>query len=114
MSVRVVERVRSRIQEIRARRPVLGQRQTRGQVVGGGALIERARQRVESVTARIKERKPELVPKIREWKPGARIKELLAPQTQYYGGVMDRPGLSVETEPEQRKIAEDRGIAVEW
>jgi len=113
MSVRPVERIRSRIQEIRARRPVLGQ--TRGQIVGGGALIEKARQRVERVTARIKERKPELVPKIREWKPGTRIKEILAPQTtSYYGGVMDRPGMSVEVEPEQREIAVNRGIAVEW
>ena len=101
MSVRVIERVRSRIQEIRARRPLLGQ--TRGQqVIGGGALIERTRQRLDQITARIKERKPLIVPKIKEWKPGSRIRE------------MDRPGMSVETEPEQRKIAEDRGIAVEW
>ncbi len=112
MSVGVVERVRSRIQEIRARRPLLGQ--TRGQqVIGGGALIEKTRQRLDQITARIKERKPLIVPKIKEWKPGSRIREILAPQT-YYGGVMDRPGMSVETEPEQRKIAEDRGIAVEW
>ena len=82
-------------------------------VVGGGALIERTRQRVEKITARIRERKPELIPKIREWKPGARIRELLAPQS-FYGGVMDRPGMSVETEQEQRKLAEDRGLAVEW
>jgi len=109
----VVEKVRSRIQEIRARRPKL----LRGQemVVGGGALIERTRQRVEQITARIKERKPMIVPKIKEWKPGERIRELLAPQTtSYYGGVMDRPGLSIETESEQRQIATDRGIAVEW
>ena len=86
MSVRVVERVRSRIQEIRARRSLLGQ--TRGQVIGGGALIERTRQRLDEITARIKERKPLIVPKIKEWKPGSRIREILAPQT-YYGGVMD-------------------------
>jgi len=111
MSVGVIDRVRSRIQQIRARRPLLGQ--TRGQqVIGGGALIERTRQRLDQITARIKERKPMIIPKIKEWKPGSRIREILAPQ--YYGGVMDRPGLSVETEPEQRKIAEDRGIAVEW
>ena len=87
-------------------------------VVGGGALIERARQRVETITARIKERKPEIVPKIREWKPGERIRELLAPQTEptpsYYGGVMDRPGMSVETEPERRKLTEAIGLSVEW
>jgi len=111
----VVEKVRSRIQEIRVRRPKL----LRGQemVVGGGALIERARQRVETITARIKERKPEIVPRIREWKPGARIKEILAPQTEagtYYGGVMDRPGMSVETEPERRKLTEAIGLSVEW
>ena len=111
MSVGVIDRVRSRIQQIRARRSLLGQ--TRGQqVIGGGALIERTRQRLDQITARIKERKPMIIPKIKEWKPGSRIREILAPQ--YYGGVMDRPGLSVETEPEQRKIAEDRGIAVEW
>ena len=111
MSVRVVERVRARIQEIRARRPLLGH--TRGQVIGGGALIERTRQRLDEITAKIKERKPLIIPKIKEWKPGSRIREILTPQT-YYGGVMDRPGMSVETEPEQKKIAEDRGIAVEW
>jgi len=84
-------------------------------VVGGGALIERARQRVETITARIKERKPEIVPRIREWKPGARIKEILAPQTStYYGGVMDRPGMSVETEPERRRLTEAIGLSVEW
>ena len=110
MSAGVISRVRSRIQEIRARR-LLGQ--TRGQVIGGGALIERTRQRLDEITAKIKERKPLIIPKIKEWKPGSRIREILAPQT-YYGGVMDRPGMSVETEPEQRKIAEDRGIAVEW
>jgi hypothetical protein len=58
------------------------------------------------------------VPKIREWKPGSKIKELIAPQSTYYGGVMDqhgRPsGMSVETEQEQRKLAQDRGMAVEW
>ena len=111
----VVERVRSRIQEIRARRPKLLGQSTQKQIVGGGALIEKTRRRVEQITARIKERKPMIVPKIKEWKPGERIRELLAPQTSsYYGGVMDRPGMSVETEQEQRQIATDRGIAVEW
>jgi len=115
----VVEKVRTKIQEIRARRPkLLAQRQTRGQVIGGGALIERARQRVETLTARIKERKPQLIPKVKEWKPGERIREVLAPQTSapapsYYGGVMDRPGLSVETEREQ-KLYDHRNISVEW
>jgi len=84
-------------------------------VVGGGALIERAKQRVETITARIKERKPEIVPKIREWKPGERIRELLAPQTEsYYGGVMDRPGLSVETEQERKRPTEVPSLSVEW
>jgi len=105
-NVKPVERIRSRIQQVRARAPLGGQK-----VVGGGTLINRARQRAETVTLRIKERKPQLVPKIREWKPGTRIRQVLAPQ--YYGGVMDKPGMSVETEREQR-LADQRGISVEW
>jgi len=113
MSVRPVERIRSRIQEIRARRPVLAG-QTRGQIVGGGALIEKARRRAEQLTARIRERKPQIIPKIKEWKPGARIQEILAPQTStYYGGIMDRPGMAVEVEREQ-KLFDHRNISVEW
>jgi len=113
MPIKPVERIRSRIREIRG---VRGQR-IRGQQirVGGGALIERARERVESAAQKIKERKPDLVPRIREWKPGTRIQEVLAPQTQtnYYGGVMDRPGMAVEVEKEQ-KIFNHRNISVEW
>ena len=83
-------------------------------VIGGGALIERTRQRLDQITARIKERKPLIIPKIKEWKPGSRIREILAPQTQFYGGVMDRPGMSVETEPEQRRLTETTTLSVEW
>jgi len=107
----IIEKVRSRIQGVRVRRPIL----TQGQVVGGGAVIERVKQRAETVTARIKERKPEIVPKIKEWEPGARIREILAPQTEtYYGGVMDRPGFSVETEQERKKPTEVPAFSVEW
>jgi hypothetical protein len=111
MSVRPAERIREKLQELRGKRPILG-----GQVVGGGALVEKVRRRMETATARIKERKPGIVPKIREWKPGTRITELLAPQesSRFRAGVMDRPGMSVEVEGEQKKLHEERGMSVEW
>lgn len=101
------EKVKTRVREITGRRAL------RGQVrVGGGAMIEKARQRAEQVTARIKERKPQIIPKIKEFRPGERIKEILAPQgSGYRSAVVDRPGMSVEGTP---TVEDRRNIVVEW
>lgn len=49
--------------------------------IGGGALVQEAMKRVEGVTARIAERKPGMIPMVKEWRPGERLRQILAPQT---------------------------------
>jgi uncharacterized coiled-coil protein SlyX len=77
----LIETLRRRLEELRERLrvPVI-----RGQseiVIGKGAMIERARKTLDEITARVKERKPAIIPAVTEaiskWKPGARIKEIL-------------------------------------
>ena len=60
--------------------------------MGGGALLAEARKRAERITARIQERKPGVIPMVKEFRPGERIKKILAPS------IVDRPGLAVEGE----------------
>lgn len=82
------EELRRRLEEIRERiqsrlRTVLGPGAgMRGELeIGGGKLIEKARTRIDELTARIKERRVKVIPTVSEalakWKPGVRIKEVV-------------------------------------
>lgn len=95
-----------RAEEMRGRlrgRGVLGSSQSfsktrgvRGQGrLGGGALLEEAMKRAETITARIQERKPGVIPMVKEFRPGERIKRILAPVR---GSIVDSGQLSVEGE----------------
>jgi len=88
----IVERLRARIEEImrvvRVRVPLLGERKFKltaeeGQVVGGGALIQLARQKVEAITTQILERRPKIIETtlkaIEEWRPGERVAKIVPP-----------------------------------
>lgn len=66
--------------------------------VGGGALMQEARRRAERFTARIQERKPGILPMVKEFKPGERVKKILSPQNTYRPSIVSRGSLSVEAE----------------
>lgn len=75
----VLERIRERVEEIRMRRGVFGER---GQIqIGGGALIEKGKEIVNKVTAKVQEVRPGIIPKIgqilAEWYPGKRLTQIL-------------------------------------
>lgn len=79
-----LEEMRSRVRErLRAVRPgsVSGEVVGPAGIIGGGRVLETVREQVNVVTARFKERKPMIVPKVTEaiaqWRPGARVKELM-------------------------------------
>lgn len=78
------ERIQQRMDALRARSPfnkgerILGNRM--GNRAGTGAMINKARNRMDTITARIQERKPNIIPKVNEFKPGSRIKQILSPQ----------------------------------
>ena len=66
-----ISEVRSRIQSRTLRRPSVGQ----------GTIITQVMTRADRLTARIQERKPSLLPMVKEFKPGERVKQILTPQT---------------------------------
>ena len=83
--------IRERLKEIRERiRQRVGLRSERGgraQIqVGGGALIERARERVSKAAERVGELKPGIIPKVgeilSEWYPGKRLIKVISPKTE--------------------------------
>jgi hypothetical protein len=67
--------------------------------VGGGQLVSEARRRAEAITARVMERKPGLIPAVQEWRPGERLKKVLAPQGGFKSSIVDRGAMAVEGEP---------------
>jgi hypothetical protein len=92
----LIDLLRKRMEELREalriRRPLAGQtislREStplRGEVLGGvigkGKVIEQVSKTLDELTARIKERKPEILPtvieRIEKWRPGTRVKELV-------------------------------------
>lgn len=91
MSFPKVQELRSRLQTrmgaVRARVPtggILGKGQMRlgqGQMrLGGGALVEQARQRANIAARRMAERKPGVIPMVKEFKPGERVREIIGQQ----------------------------------
>lgn len=71
-------RVKKRTDEIRGR---LGTGGTIRRQVGNGALVNQMMSRANTITARIQERKPGIIPMVKEFKPGERIKKVITPQT---------------------------------
>jgi hypothetical protein len=81
MSFPKVQELRSRLQArvgaARARVPAgrfMGQGQMR---LGGGALVDQARQRADMAARRLAERKPGVIPMVKEFRPGERIRQFL-------------------------------------
>lgn len=91
MSVPIIEEVRKnileRVEKIRGRIGMLGESKEipsllRGQVqVGGGKILEKAMSRVDQVTARISQIRPNILPQVVErlktYEPGKRVMQLL-------------------------------------
>jgi len=103
----VVEKVKTRIQKVTGRKILRGQG-ARGQMkLGGGAIMEKARSRINIVTAKIRERRPGLASQVKEFKPGSRIRELLS------GDIVAGRGMAVETD-RKPKPSDSRNISVEW
>jgi len=78
-----LKRVRERIREIRVRRPLA----ERGQIqIGKGALIDKAREKISTVTGKVAELRPGILSKfgeiLSEWYPGKRLTQVLTPKTQ--------------------------------
>ncbi|MEM2618753.1 MAG: hypothetical protein QW356_04630 [Candidatus Hadarchaeales archaeon] len=82
----IMDVMRKRLEELRERmasviRPQELKPQIVPGVIGSGRLIEQARVGIDRITARIKERKPALIPAVTEaiakWEPGRRVKELI-------------------------------------
>jgi len=44
--------------------------------MGGGALVEQARRRADVATRRLAERKPGVIPMVKEFRPGERVRQL--------------------------------------
>jgi len=65
---RLVEQARTRIQA----RGFAGQQMR----FGGGALVEQARRRADVATRRLTERKPGVIPMVKEFRPGERVRQL--------------------------------------
>jgi hypothetical protein len=115
VSIRSVEEIRRRVQErvstVRGR--LLGGQQLGGGVLGQGlGIIGPPGRRIPEpiwgrLPATIKDRIVEA--RKRVYGEGAS-----AGFPRLKGGVMDQPKMSVEVEPEQRKLAEERGMSVEW
>ena len=92
---RLAEQIRTRV-----RAPVLAGQQVR---VGGGALAEQVRRRADMVSRRAMERRPGVIPMVKELRLGERVRGFL-PQ------VTDRGDMSVMDEGAYP--ADGRGISI--
>jgi len=96
----IFENLRERIR----RRVSLSQR---GQIqVGGGALVGKAKEKVTSLTAKAKELRPGIIPKLSEklaaWYPGKRISSIVArPQLKTTVDIVERPATPYRPRPEK-------------
>ncbi|GAH68341.1 unnamed protein product [marine sediment metagenome] len=92
---RLAEQIRTRV-----RAPVLAGQQVR---VGGGALVEQVRRRADMVSRRAMERKPGVIPMVKELRLGERIRGVFAQVT-------DRGDMSVMDDGAYP--ADGRGISI--
>jgi len=71
--------------------------------LGGGAFVEQARRRANVVARRMAERKPGVIPMVKEFRPGERLRE-------FFPQVTDRGDMSVMDEGAYP--ADGRGISI--
>lgn len=92
---KLVEQARGRIQT----RGFAGQQMR----LGGGAFVEQARRRANVAARRMAERKPGVIPMVKEFRPGERLRE-------FFPQVTDRGDMSVMDEGAYP--ADGRGISI--
>ncbi len=92
---KLVEQARARIQT----RGFAGQQMR----LGGGAFVEQARRRANVAARRLAERKPGVIPMVKEFRPGERLRE-------FFPQVTDRGDMSVMDEGAYP--ADGRGISI--
>lgn len=90
-------RLRARLEELRGRIPVRGS--SYGQIqLGKGALLEKAKTMVRTVSSRVEEVRPRIVPIVKEYRAGAKIEQLMGQKGGIFRGDVYSPttGQSVE------------------
>ncbi len=92
---RLVEQARTRVQA----RGFTGQRMR----FGGGSLVEQARRKADMAARRLTERKPGIIPMVKEFRPGERLR-------QFFPQVTDRGDISIQDEGAYP--ADGRGISI--
>lgn len=92
---KLLEQARARIQT----RGFAGQQMR----LGGGAFVEKARSRADIASRRMAERKPGVIPMVKEFKPGERLR-------QFFPQVTDRGEIAVMEEGAYP--ADGRGISI--
>lgn len=101
-------RARSKIEQLRGRvmtRGGGGFLSQRSQVmVGKGALVEQARRRANQVSRRLMERKPGIIPMVKEFKPGQRVRQL-------FGQITDNPAID---DMAVMGVRADPALSVHW
>ena len=71
--------------------------------LGGGAFVEQARRRANVAARRMTERKPGIIPMVKEFRPGERLR-------QFFPSVTDRGDMSVMDDGAYP--ADGRGISI--
>ena len=74
----VRKRAQMRIGDIRG--TLIQRRGGRQPFIGNGAILSNVMNRANSITTRIQERKPGMIPMVKEFKPGDRLKTIMKPQ----------------------------------
>ncbi len=93
----LIEQARARVRT----RGIAGQQMR----LGGGALVEQARRRADTVARRMAERKPGVIPMVKEFRPGERLRE-------FFPEVTDRKDMAVEGRPAYPFDGRDMSIFV--
>ena len=94
----LIEQARARVRT----RGIAGQQMR----LGGGALVEQARRKADMVSRRMAERKPGVIPMVKEFKPGERLR-------QFYPEITDRKDMAVEGRPAYPFDGRDMAVFVE-
>lgn len=103
-------RVMGRMSEVRSRARsggFMGQGLSRqGMKLGGGQLVSQARQRANMASRRLSERKPGMIPMVKEFKPGQRLR-------QFFPEITDYKDMAVEAYPAYPSNGRDMAVFVE-
>lgn len=77
-----LNQVRSRVSQVRSKIQLGGMAgKMTGQSVGGGKVVQQAKQRANQLSRRMMERKPGILSMVKEFTPGERAKQIFSPQT---------------------------------